>query len=112
MGRALEVSLPAGQRCGTRTRFTKAERESVAHATGIACEALFLENVERWIARMPRVSAETIERLTMNSLADRACKEARRKQALLIVKELEAIPDPLPETTAAIEEFKHEHLLP
>jgi hypothetical protein len=112
MGRALDVSFSAGQRCGTRTRFTKVERESVAHATGVALEALFLENVERWIARMPRVSAATIERLAMNSLAERACKDARRKQALAIVKELEAIPDPLPETKAAIEEFKREFLLP
>jgi hypothetical protein len=112
LGRSLDVSPAAGQRCGTRTRFTKAEREGVAHATGVALEALFLENVERWVARMPRVSAATIERLAMNSLADRACKEARRKQALLIVKELEAIPDPLPETKAAIEEFKRDYILP
>jgi len=41
-----------------------------------------------------------------------AYRYAKRKQAAAIVKELEAIPDPLPETTAAIEEFKREHLLP
>jgi hypothetical protein len=59
---------------------------------------------------MPRVSAATIERLALSSLADRACRESRRKQALAIVKELEAIADPLPETKAAIEEFKRDYL--
>jgi hypothetical protein len=113
MGRALDLSLTAGRPCcGTRTRFTRAERARVEQATGVALEALFLENVEKWIARMPSVSAATIERLAISSLADRTCKDARRKQALLIVQELEAIPDPMPETKAAIEEFKREYMLP
>jgi hypothetical protein len=113
MGRALDLSLTAGQRCcGTRTRFTKAERQRVAHATGVALEAPYLEDVEKWIARMPCVSPATIERLALSSVAERTCKDARRKQALVIVKELEAIPDPFPETKAAIEEFKREYLLP
>ncbi|TMA20584.1 MAG: acetoacetate--CoA ligase family protein [Deltaproteobacteria bacterium] len=112
MGRSLDRSLAAARRCGTRSRFTRAEREQVARATGVALEALFLENVERWVARMPRVSAAIIERLAMTSIAESARKEARRKQALAIVKELEAIPDPLPETKAAIEEFKREYFVP
>jgi hypothetical protein len=61
---------------------------------------------------MPCVSPATIERLALSSVAERTCKDARRKQALVIVKELEAIPDPFPETKAAIEEFKREYLLP
>src|SRR3954470_4617023 len=112
MGRTLDLSLAASRRCGTRTRFSRSEREQVVRATGVALEALFLEHVERWVARMPRVSAATIERLAMSSLADRACKDARRKQALLIVKELEAITDPLPETKAAIDEFKRDYFVP
>jgi len=113
MGRALDLSLGAAQPCcGTRTRFTKAERARVEHATGVALESLFLEDVEKWIARLPSVSAATIECLAISSLADRTRKDARRKQALLIVRELEAIPDPMPETKAAIEEFKREYMLP
>jgi hypothetical protein len=113
MGRALDLSLGAAQPCcGTRTRFTKAERARVEHATGVALESLFLEDVEKWIARLPSVSAATIERLAISSLADRTRKDARRKQALLIVRELEAIPDPMPETKAAIEEFKRAYMLP
>jgi len=110
MGRALDLSLAAARRCGTRSRFTRAEREQITRATGTALEVLYLENVERWVARMPRASAATIERLALSSLADRACKEARRKEALAIVKELEAIADPLPETKAAIEGFKRDYL--
>jgi hypothetical protein len=112
MGREIDSSLAAARRCGTRSRFTRAEREQVAHATGVALEALFLENVERWVARMPHVSAATIERLAMSAVAERACRDARREQALAVVKELEAIRDPLPETKAAIEEFKREYILP
>ena len=113
LGRALDLSL-AGARpcCGTRTRFTKAERARVEQATGIAVEALFLEDVEKWMARLPCVSAATIDRLAISSLADRTCKAARRKQALPIMQELEAIADPMPETKAAIEEFKREYMLP
>jgi butyrate kinase len=112
MGRALDASLAAQRNCGTRTRFTKVEREQVALATGVAFEALFLENVEKWINRLPHVSVATIERLAMTSVAECAFRVARRKQAAAILKELEAIPDPLPETKAAIEEFKRGHLLP
>ena len=110
MGRALDASL-ASQRCGTRTKFTQVEREQVALATGVAFEALFLENVEKWINRMPHVSVATIERLAMTSVAECAFRVARQKQAAAILRELEAIPDPLPETTAAIDGFKRDHLL-
>lgn len=112
MGRELDEKLTAQQSCGTRTKFTRSEREQVALATGVALEALFLENVEKWIARMPHVSVATIERLAMTSLAECTFRVARRKQAAAILKELESIPDPLPETKAAIDEFKRDHLLP
>ncbi|MFL5457090.1 MAG: hypothetical protein ACJ78X_11865, partial [Myxococcales bacterium] len=70
---------------------------------------LFLENIEKWIARMPHVSVATIERLAMTSVAECTFRVARRKQAAAILKELEAIEDPLPETKEAIEEFKREN---
>jgi hypothetical protein len=111
MGRDLDVSLAAQRNCGTRTRFTLAEREQVALATGVTFDALFLENVEKWINRMPHVSVATIERLAMTSVAECAFRVARQKQAREILKELEAIPDPLPETKAAIEDFKRDHFL-
>jgi butyrate kinase len=111
MGRALDASVVAQRNCGTPTKFTKAEREQVALATGVAFEALFLENVEKWINRMPHVSVATIERLAMTSVAECAFRVARQKQAAAILKELEAIPDPLPETKAAIEGFKRDHFL-
>jgi hypothetical protein len=68
MGRELDLSLAAARRGGTRSRFTRSEREQITRATGAALEALYLENVERWVARLPRVSAATIERLALSSL--------------------------------------------
>ncbi|MFL5372350.1 MAG: hypothetical protein ACJ78T_00045 [Myxococcales bacterium] len=109
MGRTLDQKLVPELDCGRRTRFTTAEREQVARSTGIALEALFLENIEKWIARMPHVSVATIERLAMTSVAECTFRVARRKQAAAILKELEAIEDPLPETKEAIDEFKREN---
>jgi hypothetical protein len=43
-------------------------------------------------------------------MAERAFKDAMSREAEAILKELEAIPDPLPETKAAIEEFRRLHL--
>src|SRR5438067_13925295 len=57
MGRSLDRSLAAARRCGTRSRFTREEREQLARATGVALEALLLEKVVWCVARMPRVSA-------------------------------------------------------
>jgi hypothetical protein len=109
MGRTLDEKLPSERDCGTRTSFTRAEREQVARSTGVALEALFLENIEKWIARMPHVSVATIERLAMTSVAECTFRVARRRQAAAILKELEAIEDPLPETKAAIDEFKRDN---
>ncbi|MFL5404338.1 MAG: hypothetical protein ACJ79O_00595 [Myxococcales bacterium] len=109
MGRTLDQKLVPERDCGRRTKFTTAEREQVARSTGIALEALFLENIEKWIARMPHVSVATIERLAMTSVAECTFRVARRKQAAAILKELEAIDDPLPETKEAIDEFKREN---
>jgi hypothetical protein len=109
MGRSLDQKLLSERGCGRRTSFTKAEREQVARSTGVALEALFLENIEKWIARMPHVSVATIERLAMTSVAECTFRVARRRQAAAILHELEAIEDPLPETKAAIDEFKREN---
>jgi hypothetical protein len=109
MGRKLDQKLASERGCGRRTSFTNAEREQVARSTGVALEALFLENIEKWIARMPQVSVATIERLAMTSVAECTFRVARRKQAAAILNELEAIEDPLPETKAAIDEFKREN---
>src|SRR5256885_17264005 len=67
MGRSLDRSLAAARRCGTRSRFTRAERAQGARGTGVALEAIFLENVERWVARMPRGPAVGIEPLATTS---------------------------------------------
>jgi hypothetical protein len=109
LGRTLDQKLTSERDCGRRTRFSRAEREQVARSTGVALEALFLENIEKWIARMPHVSVATIERLAMTSVAECTFRVARRKQAAAILKELEAIEDPLPETKAAIDGFKREN---
>ena len=109
LGRTLDKKLQSERDCGRRTRFSQSEREQVARSTGVALEALFLENIEKWIARMPHVSVATIERLAMTSVAECTFRVARRKQAAAILKELEAIEDPLPETKEAIDEFKREN---
>src|SRR5712691_11429198 len=111
MGRALEASYAREEESGeTRVVLTKGQRQRVAEATGVALDTLVLPGSESWVARMPRTSPATIERLAMASVADRTFREAKRKQAEAILKELEAIPDPLPETKAAIAEFKRQHL--
>jgi hypothetical protein len=110
MGRTLDQKLAPERDCGRRTSFTKAEREQVARSTGVALEALFLENIEKWIARMPHVYVATIERLAMQSVEECTFRVARHRQAAAVLKELESIEDPLPETQSAIDEFKRENL--
>jgi hypothetical protein len=56
-------------------------------------------------------SFEDVQRTQVElETAERAFKDAMSRQAEAILKELEAISDPLPETTAAIEGFRRLHL--
>jgi len=96
----------------TRVALTKDQRQRVAEATGVALDTLVLQGSETWDPQMPTMSPATIERLAMASVADRKLKEEKRKAAKEIVKQLEAAvgDDPAPETRAAIDQFKRDHL--
>jgi hypothetical protein len=92
--------------------LTKDQRERVSQATGVALDALVLQGADIWDPQMPEMSPATIERLAMASVADRKLKEEKRKAVQSILKQLEvAVGDsPAPETKAAIEQFKRDHL--
>lgn len=96
----------------TRVVLTKDQRQRVAEATGVALDTLVLEGKETWDPQMPKMSPATIERLAMASVAARKLEEEKRNAARAIVKQLEAAvgDDPAPETKAAIEQFKRDHL--
>lgn len=96
----------------TRVLLTKEQRERVAEATGVPLEALVLQGADVWDPQMPKMSPATIERLAMASVADRKLKEEKRKAVKSILKQLEAAvgDDPAPETKAAINQFKRDHL--
>jgi len=96
----------------TRVLLTKDQRERVAEATGVPLEALVLQGADVWDPQMPKMSPATIERLAMASVADRKLKEEKRKAVNSILKQLEAAvgDDPAPETKAAIDQFKRDHL--
>jgi hypothetical protein len=96
----------------TRVVLTKEQRERVAEATGVALDTLVLEGAQSWDPQMPSMSPATIERLAMASVADRKLKEEKRKAVTAILKELQAAvgDSPAPETQAAIEQFKRDHL--
>jgi len=96
----------------TRVLLTQEQRERVAEATGVALDTLVLQGAERWDPQMPRMSPATIERLAMASVADRKLKEEKRKAVKAILEELDAAvgDSPAPETRAAIDQFKRDHL--
>jgi len=96
----------------TRVALTKEQRQRVAEATGVALDTLVLEGKDVWDPQMPTMSPATIERLAMASVAARKLEEEKRSAALAIVKQLESAvgDDPAPETKAAIEQFKRDHL--
>jgi hypothetical protein len=96
----------------TRVVLTKEQRERVAEATGVALDTLVLQGAQSWDPQMPSMSPATIERLAMASVADRKLKEEKRKAVTAILKELQAAvgDSPAPETHAAIEQFKRDHL--
>ena len=96
----------------TRVLLTKDQRERVSQATGVALDAVVLPGADIWDPQMPKMSPATIERLAMASVADRKLKEEKRKAVQSILKQLEAAvgDDPAPETKAAIEQFKRDHL--
>jgi hypothetical protein len=96
----------------TRVVLTKEQRQRVAEATGVALDALVLEGKETWDPQMPKMSPATIERLAMASVAARKLDEEKRNAARAIVKQLETAvgDDPGPETKAAIDQFKRDHL--
>jgi len=113
MGKGLEKAYAQGKGSGeTRVALTKDQRQRVAEATGVALDTLVLEGAETWDPQMPEMSAATIERLAMASVADRKLKEEKRRAAKEIVKQLEAAvgDDPTPETRAALDQFKRDHL--
>jgi hypothetical protein len=105
-------SQPAGNG-ETRVVLTKDQRQRVAEATGVAVDTLVLQGADRWDPQMPKMSPATIERLAMASVAARKLEEEKRDAARAIVKQLEAAvgDDPAPETKAAIEQFKRDHLV-
>jgi hypothetical protein len=96
----------------TRVVLTKEQRARVAEATGVALDTLVLQGAEIWDPQMPTMTSATIERLAMASVADRKLKEEKRKAVKAILKELEAAmgDSPAPETKAAIDQFKRDHL--
>jgi hypothetical protein len=96
----------------TRVVLTKDQRQRVTAATGAAVEVLVLPNAEVWNPQMPKMRPATIERLAMASVAQGKLKEETRKAARKILNELEAAigDNPAPETRAAIEQFKRDHL--
>ena len=96
----------------TRVVLTKEQRQRVAEATGVTLDTLVLEGKQTWDPQMPTMSPATIERLAMASVAARKLDEEKRNAARAVVKQLEAAvgDDPAPETKAAIEQFKRDHL--
>ena len=113
MAAGLERAHAQSQGSGeTRIVLTKEQRERVAEATGVALDTLVLQGAETWDPQMPRMSPATVERLAMASVADRKLKEEKRKAVKAILKELEAAvgDSPAPETKAAIDQFKRDHL--
>jgi len=113
MAAGLERAYAQSQGSGeTRIVLTKEQRERVAEATGVALDTLVLQGAETWDPQMPRMSPATVERLAMASVADRKLKEEKRKAVKAILKELEAAvgDSPAPETKAAIDQFKRDHL--
>ena len=113
MAAGLERAYAQSQGSGeTRIVLTKEQRERVAEATGVALDTLVLQGAETWDPQMPRMSPATVERLAMASVADRKLKEEKRKAVKAILIELEAAvgDSPAPETTAAIDQFKRDHL--
>ena len=113
MGKAVEKAwaqpVGSGQ---TRVALTKEQRERVAEATGAAVDMLELDDAGRWDPQMPGMSPANIERLAMASVAARKLKEEKRKAVKSILRQLEEAvgEDPLPETKAAIEQFRKEQL--
>jgi hypothetical protein len=96
----------------TRVVLTKEQRARVAEATGVALDTLVLQGAEIWDPQMPKMTSATIERLAMASVADRKLKEEKRTAVKAILKQLEAAmgDSPAPETKAAVEQFKRDHL--
>jgi hypothetical protein len=107
-----QYAQPNGGTGETRIVLTKDQRERIADATGVALDVLVLKPADVWDPQVPKMTPDIIERLAMASVADRKVKEERRKAAKQIVKELETAvgPNPAPETRAAIDQFKREHL--
>jgi hypothetical protein len=113
MATGLEKAYAQARGSGeTRVVLTKDQRQRVAEATGVALDTLVLDGAETWDPQMPKMSSATVERLAMASVADRKLKEEKRKAVKAILKELEAAvgDSPAPETKAAIEQFKRDHL--
>ena len=96
----------------TRVVLTKEQRARVADATGVALDTLVLQGAEIWDPQMPKMSSATVERLAMASVADRKLKEEKREAVRSILKQLQAAvgDSPAPETKAAIDQFKRDHL--
>jgi hypothetical protein len=113
MAAGLEASYAQRQGSGeTRVVLTKDQRERVAEATGVALDTLVLQGAETWDPQMPKMSPATIERLAMASVADRKLKEEKTKAVKAILKQLEAAvgDSPAPETKAALDQFRRDHL--
>jgi len=113
MAAGLEKAYAQSKGSGeTRVLLTQEQRERVAEATGVALDTLVLQGAETWDPQMPRMSPATIERLAMASVADRKLKEEKRKAVKAILEELDAAvgDSPAPETRAAIDQFKRDHL--
>jgi hypothetical protein len=103
---------PKGGSGQTRVVLTEGQRERVAEATGVPLETLVLDDAGKWDPQMPKMSPATIERLAMSSVAARKLEEEKRKAAKDILEQLETAmgSDPMPETKAALEQFKRDHL--
>ncbi len=114
MTRGLEKAWPqaSGGSGQTRVVLTKEQRERVAEATGVPLETLVLDDASKWDPQMPTMSPATVERLAMASVAARKLQEETRNAARSILEQLEAAvgSDPAPETKAAIDQFKRDHL--
>jgi hypothetical protein len=114
MGEGLERAYAQAQGGSGETRvvLTKEQRQRVVAATGASVDVLVLPNAQVWDPQMPRMTPGTIEQLALASIAQRKVKEETRKAAKQIVDELEAAvgSDPAPETRAAIDQFKRDHL--
>jgi hypothetical protein len=103
---------PNGGTGETRIVLTKDQRERIAEATGVALDVLVLKGADIWDPQVPKMTPAIIERLAMASVADRKLKEEKRKAAKEILKDLEGAvgANPAPETRAALDQFKREHL--